>query len=76
MKQSRKMSFVEAVSNVIVGFVVAVLTQAALFPVLGLHVSVAINAVIGSVFTFVSIVRSYILRRVFEAIRVRQQTNV
>jgi hypothetical protein len=67
------MSFIEAVTNVTVGFGVAVLTQAALYPILGIQVSVAINAVIGAVFTFVSIVRSYVLRRVFEGILIRQR---
>jgi hypothetical protein len=66
------MSFAEAVTNVTVGFGVAVLTQAALYPVLGIQVSLAINAVIGTVFTFVSIVRSYFMRRLFEAILARQ----
>src|SRR6056297_3056311 len=37
MKQSRAMSLVEAVSNVFVGYGVAVLTQIMIFPVFGLH---------------------------------------
>jgi hypothetical protein len=71
MKQSRLMSMTEAVTNVVVGFGVAVLTQILVFPLFGLHVSLAENLAIGSVFTIASIGRSYLLRRLFEAIRVR-----
>ena len=70
MKQSRLMSSVEAVANVLVGYGVAVLTQMAVFPLFGLNASLGDNLAIGGVFTVVSIVRSFTLRRLFEAIRV------
>ena len=70
MKQSRLMSGVEAVANVMVGYGVAVLTQLAVFPLFGLSASLGDNLAIGGVFTVVSIVRSFTLRRLFEAIRV------
>jgi hypothetical protein len=72
MKQSRLMSLVESLANVLVGYGVAVLTQVLVFPLFDLHVPLADNLVIGSIFTGVSIVRSYALRRSFEAMRVRQ----
>ena len=72
MKQSRWMSLVEAVTNVLVGYGVAVATQWAVFPLFGLHVTLQENLVIGLVFTAVSLVRSYVLRRAFEALRIRQ----
>ncbi len=72
MKQSRWMSLVEAVTNVLVGYGVAVATQWAVFPLFGLHVTLQENLVIGLVFTAVSLVRSYMLRRAFEALRIRQ----
>jgi hypothetical protein len=65
------MSFVEAIANVVVGFLLAVLTQIAVFPVLGLRVSIGDNILLGGIFTAVSIVRSYTLRRLFETIRSR-----
>jgi hypothetical protein len=67
--QSRTMSFVESITNVLVGFLLAVLTQIALFPMFDLQVSVADNLLIGMIFTAISIVRSFALRRLFEAIR-------
>lgn len=71
MKQTRLMSFVESVANVIVGFGVAVATQILIFPIFGLHTTLVQNLQMGLIFTGVSILRSFILRRLFEAIRVR-----
>lgn len=71
MKQTRLMSFVESVANVIVGYGVAVVTQILIFPFFGLHTTLVQNLQMGLIFTGVSIVRSFILRRLFEAIRVR-----
>jgi hypothetical protein len=72
MKQSRLMSLVESLANVLVGYGVAVVTQMLVFPLFGLAVTVTENLLIGLIFTAVSIVRSYALRRGFEALRVRQ----
>jgi len=74
MKQSRTMSFVEAVTNVVVGYGVAVATQILIFPMFGLHATLAQNLKIGAVFTIVSIARSYALRRLVEAARSRQRS--
>jgi hypothetical protein len=72
MKQSRWMSLLEAVTNVLVGYGVAVATQWLVFPLFGLHATLQEKLVIGLVFTVVSLIRGYLLRRVFEALRVRQ----
>jgi hypothetical protein len=64
------MSLVEALINVAVGFGLAVLTQMMIFPLFGLGVSLVQNLQIGAIFTAVSILRSYALRRLFEWIRV------
>jgi membrane protein CcdC involved in cytochrome C biogenesis len=76
MKQSRLMSLVESLANVLVGYGVAVATQMAVFPLFGVAVSITENLVIGLIFTVVSIVRSYALRRSFEALRVRQSAHL
>ena len=69
MKQPRLMSFVEAITNVILGYSVAVATQILIFPIFGLHTTLAQNLKMGVVFTIVSIARSFALRRVFERFR-------
>ena len=71
LKQSRDMSLVEVVADVAVGQGVAVATEVLIFPVFGLHTTLAQNLKMGAVFTVVSIARSFALRRVFEAIRMR-----
>ena len=63
------MSLVEAAANVIVDHGVAVATQILIFPIFGLHTTLAQNLKMGAVFTEVSIARSFVLRRLFEAIR-------
>ncbi len=75
MKQSRLMSMVESLANVLVGYGVALATQMLVFPVFGLAVTITENILIGLIFTVVSIVRSYALRRGFEALRLRQSAR-
>lgn len=69
MTQSRTMSAVESVANVAIGYGVAVATQAAVFPLFGIHATVGDHLAIGALFTIVSLVRSYCLRRVFNRLR-------
>lgn len=71
MKQSRTMSAVESVTNVAVGFGVALATQLLLFPLFGIAASIGEHFAISAVFTVVSVIRSYVLRRGFEAVRVK-----
>ena len=68
MKQSRTMSMVEAATNVIVGYVLAIATQIVVFPWFGLEAALGEHLTIGMVFVGVSMARSYLLRRLFEAI--------
>ena len=73
------MSFVEALANVAVGYSVAVVTQILIFPVFGLHTTLAQNLQMGAAFTGISIVRSFLLRRAFEGLRaqsIRTQTKL
>lgn len=63
--QSRKRSMAEAVANVAVGYVIAILAQMAIFPLFGIRLLLGDNMAIGAIFTIVSLVRSYALRRAF-----------
>jgi len=65
--QSRLMSMVEATANVAVGFGVATATQMLAFPMFGLEATLGDHLALGAVFTAVSLLRSYALRRVFNA---------
>lgn len=69
MKQSRAMSLVEAIANVVVGYGLAVLTQILVFPIFGLNASIGDNLTLAFFFTVISLARSFVLRRLFEALR-------
>lgn len=65
MSQSRWQSLVEAHANVVVGFGINYLANLYLLPLWGLQVRASQAFSIGLVFTGISLVRSYGLRRVF-----------
>lgn len=67
--QTRMMSFVESVANMVVGYAVAVITQILVFPLFGTVASLGDNLVMGLIFTVVSLCRSYALRRAFETLQ-------
>jgi hypothetical protein len=63
--QSRMHSVVETITNLLVGYAAAVLSQLVAFPLFGIHVPLETNLAIGLWFSAASIVRTYLLRRVF-----------
>lgn len=69
MTQSRRMSLIEAVINVVVGYSLAVGMQIAVFPVFDIHIALRDQLSIGFAFTGISLVRGYLLRRLFERFR-------
>ncbi len=71
-KQSRAISLVEAATNVIAGLVLAMLAQILVFPLFGIALAMEANVAIASIFTALSVARSFLLRRLFEAIRTRK----
>jgi hypothetical protein len=66
MHQTRLMSMLEAATNVVAGYGLAVGLQLVLFPVLGLHPTLGQSLKIGVWFTLLSLLRSYALRRLFD----------
>ena len=71
MKQSRAMSMVEAVTNVVIGYVLAIATQIIVFPWFGIETGLAEHLTIGLAFVGVSLARGYLLRRLSERFRAR-----
>lgn len=59
------MSFVESLANIAAGYGVALLAQMMIFPLFDIHIPASQHAIIGALFTAVSLVRSYALRRLF-----------
>jgi hypothetical protein len=65
MSQSKFTSLIESATNILIGYWCAVLTQLIVFPIMGVDVSLNKNLMIGLVFTLISLLRSYVIRRVF-----------
>lgn len=63
------MSALEAVANIAVGYLVALVLTATVLPAFGYHVTTGDAVGISLVFTVASLVRSYALRRLFNRIR-------
>ena len=66
--QSRSGSLAEAVANVVTGYLLAVALQRIAYPLFGITTSLATDSIIAGLFTATSRARSYVLRRVFEAL--------
>lgn len=65
MTQPRLHSAIESVANVAIGYAAALVTQLAVFPLFGIAVTLSDNLAISLIFTVVSLVRSYAIRRIF-----------
>jgi hypothetical protein len=67
MNQSRLSSLIEAVLNVIIGFTINFTANIVFFPLFGWHISTSQNIALGAIYTVISICRSYVIRRWFNA---------
>jgi hypothetical protein len=67
MTQTRLGSLIEATAGTIIGFVIALISQIVVFPLVGIHVPISTNLEIGFYFTLISVARGYVLRRWFNA---------
>lgn len=69
MSQSRVGSFIETMTNIGIGYLINFFANLAILPRFGYHVTIHDTFWIGIWFTGISIVRSYALRRWFNAKR-------
>jgi len=69
MAQTRLGSIVEAWANIAVGFTINYCANLLIFPLFGMHISPGNNFLLGLIYTVISLVRSYILRRWFNGLR-------
>lgn len=67
MEQSRLESLLESFVNVLIGYGVALVSQIVVFPLVGIAVPLSTNLIIGAFFTAISLARSYVIRRWFNA---------
>ena len=59
------MSLVESVANTGAGFLVSLLIQITLFSMMGIETTTTQNLLMSGVFTLASLVRGYLMRRLF-----------
>ena len=67
MNQTKLESLAEVIINVVIGWIIGLATQLLVFPIFGIHISFGDQFWISVVFTVVSIVRGYAIRRWFNA---------
>ena len=67
MKQTKKNSIIEAIIQTLIGLITSILIQLILYPLLNIPVSFNQNLIITIVFFIVSILRGYIVRRIFNS---------
>jgi len=65
--QTRLSSFYESLINTLIGYSVALASQLLIFPMVGIHIPLTTNMWIGLWFTVISLIRSYVIRRWFNA---------
>jgi hypothetical protein len=65
MMQSRKMSALEAITSTAIGFGVSLAAGAVVFPAFGWHLTLGENLSVTAIYTVISIVRGYAVRRLF-----------
>ena len=63
MQQSKLDSLIEALLSTFIGFIVSFTANLILMPMLGIPVSLSQNFILTVAFTFVSVARSYLVRR-------------
>ena len=63
--QSKLNSFIESLTNILIGYITALMSQLAIFPLFDINIPLSDNLLIGLYFTLISLVRSYVIRRYF-----------
>ncbi len=63
--QTKRQSFVEALTNAVISYLVVVFAGVVVYPLYGMHPSLADNFQLTAVFTVISIIRSYLVRRFY-----------
>ena len=63
--QKKRHSLIESIVSTVIGFAINVTAQHLVFPLFGIYIGWHENLTIAVIFTFISIVRGYFIRRVF-----------
>jgi hypothetical protein len=67
VQQTKLSSLIEALVNIVIGFTINYFVNLMVFPLFNMHISALNNFYMGLIYTLISVVRSYALRRWFNA---------
>ena len=70
--QSKKQSLIETLTSVFAGWLIGVILNMLVLPLFDYDVSLTDGVLISIIFTAVSVVRSYVVRRIFNS---KEKTN-
>jgi hypothetical protein len=65
MKQTKRQSIIESITQTVIGLVTSFLIQLIIYPILNIPVTFSQNLIITFVFFLASILRGYLIRRFF-----------
>lgn len=66
MRQTKLGSFYESCINVAIGFAINFVANLVILPLFGFDITLTDNLYIGLLYTFISVARSYVVRRWFD----------
>ena len=67
--QNKKLSLIESLTNTFTGLFVSFVIQIIIYPLMDIPVRIEQNVIITLVFTIASILRGYIVRRIFNKLK-------
>lgn len=67
--QNKKTSFIESIIQTFTGLIISFIIQLIIYPSLNIEVSINQNIIITLIFTIASILRGYIIRRIFNNLK-------
>ena len=65
--QSKKQSAIESLTSTTIGIIIGIVLNLTILPIFGYPVSVVDSLWISAIFTAVSVIRSYVVRRIFNS---------
>ena len=74
--QSKKLSFIEAVTNTFAGFIVSYITLLILNKYFDMGLGYIESVEVVLIFTFISIIRNYLIRRLFNTFNSAKSTTI
>lgn len=71
MQQRKIGSLVEAIANIVIGFAINFVANLTILPLFGFNITAGQAFNVGLIFTVISVVRSYYVRRLFNQVKAK-----